>query len=725
MFVCLTSTETMAPMMDEMRPTALIHTDLLIRSEAIQAVNAPTVDHRIAALEDEEHELRGFAPRFAIPNPVYMTPDTDGVWEEVGKDTLVWRLRISSPGALSLNLGFTCYTMPEGGQLFIYASDFSQVLRPFTAQDNAEHGELWTPVLLSDDIMVEVTIPTSVKDELELELTSINVGYRGFGEIKDDKSGSCNIDVICSEGDDWGDEIPAVGVISTGGSLFCTGAMVNNTSEDQTPYFLTANHCSISSGNAASLVVYWNYESPTCGQQGGGSLSQWQSGSYWRAGYSSSDFTLVELDEDPDLSWNVTFAGWDRGNADPTSATAIHHPDTDEKSISFEYDPTQTASYLSSSSPGDGTHIRVIDWDQGTTEPGSSGSPLFDQNHRIVGQLHGGYAACGNDESDWYGRFSVSWDGGGSPSTRLSDWLDSGNTGAASVDTLVPGATGMSVTPLDGISASGPAGGPFTPDSTVYTLENLGETGFSYNVYAGQSWVSISNDSGYLGGYAATDVTLSINIDADTLPNGNYTDTVSFINTTDHEGDTTRPVTLGIGVPTVQYAWNMDVDPGWSTQGLWAWGQPTGSGGDYGGPDPTVGFTGDNVYGYNLSGDYENNLPETHLTSTAIDCTGLSEVTLKLRRWLGVEQPLYDHAYVRVSGNGTDWSIIWENTAEVADTSWTLQEFDISSIADGEATVYLRWTIGPTDGSWQYCGWNIDDIEIILHRCRDRHFHHD
>jgi hypothetical protein len=163
----------------------------------------------------------------------------------------------------------------------------------------------------------------------------------------------------------------------------------------------------------------------------------------------------------------------------------------------------------------------------------------------------------------------------------------------------------------------------------------------------------------------------------------------------------------------VVYSFPMDTDPGWTTQGLWAWGQPTGGGGQYGGPDPTSGYTGSNVYGYNLNGDYENYLAETHLTSTAIDCTGLSYVSLKFWRWLGVEQPLYDHAYVRVSNNGSTWTTIWENPTEITDSSWTLQEFDISAIADNQPTVYLRWTMGPTDVAWQYCGWNIDDVQIV------------
>ncbi|MDY7110321.1 MAG: M14 family zinc carboxypeptidase, partial [Planctomycetota bacterium] len=162
----------------------------------------------------------------------------------------------------------------------------------------------------------------------------------------------------------------------------------------------------------------------------------------------------------------------------------------------------------------------------------------------------------------------------------------------------------------------------------------------------------------------------------------------------------------------VFYEWNMTENPDWNTQGLWAYGQPTGGGGQYGNPDPTGGYTGDNVFGYNLNGDYENNLPERHLTSTAIDCTGLTNVGLRFYRWLGVEQPSYDHAYVRVSNDGIDWVTVWQNNATITDSAWSLQEYDISEVADDEPTVYLRWTMGTTDGGWRYCGWNIDDIQL-------------
>ena len=171
-------------------------------------------------------------------------------------------------------------------------------------------------------------------------------------------------------------------------------------------------------------------------------------------------------------------------------------------------------------------------------------------------------------------------------------------------------------------------------------------------------------------------------------------------------------VSITVGVPGLVYSFPLDQNPGWSGGGDWAFGTPTGGGGEHGYPDPTSGHTGDYVYGYNLSGDYSAGMSETDLTSTTIDCTNVTDVSVKFWRWLGVERPAYDHAYFRVSNDGLGWNTIWENSAEVADSSWTQVEYDISGVADGQPTLYLRWTMGVTDASWFYCGWNIDDIEI-------------
>ncbi|MHC4710073.1 MAG: proprotein convertase P-domain-containing protein, partial [Planctomycetota bacterium] len=864
-------------------------------------------------------------------------------------------------------------------QLLVYSADERHRLRPFTELDNEDHGELWTPIVPSDDIVIEVAIPDAVAGDLDLELTHIGHGYRGFGALLGGpaaRSGSCNVDVVCPEGDDWRDEISTVGVISTGGSTFCTGFMVNNTAYDLTPYFMTADHCGISAGNAASLVVYWNYEnswcrtpgSPESGGPGDGSLSEFQTGSFFRAEYGSSDFTLVLLDDDPDPDWQVGFAGWDRGPGDALSAVAIHHPNTDEKRISFEDDPTTTTGYLGNTVPGDGTHVRVEDWDLGTTEPGSSGSPLFNQDHQVIGQLHGGYASCTSQTSDWYGRFSVSWDGGGSPSTRLADWLDAAGTGATTVDTisglgmsitpsgdvlsygevggpftdptvtytlsnpspapidyavsltssfgmLLDGGTGpvtgtlaagggsaqvdvtlgpdiyglgagvyketinfddltnvttktrqhwveigqtlYSVAPDTGLTSSGPLAGPF-PDTQVYTVTSERPTPVQVEVSASDSWIALNGGAGpVIMELAGTgdwdDVIVGFSVEAEALPNGLYEGSVMFTNLSGGPGGTTRDVTLDVGrivyhstdtpqsivdnstttsyfevlddwcigdvdvdvdishtyigdliveltspvgttvrlhnrtggtsedivtrydddgegtppdgpgtlssfdfessagvwtltvsdnagadqgtlnswalrmspvagdcpTPQLVHAFPLETNPGWTTEGQWAWGQPTGGGGASGNPDPTSGHTGLYVYGYNLNGDYPDNMPEYHLTSTAIDCSEITGTRLRFWRWLGVEQPAYDHAFVRVSNDGTSWVTVWENTGSIADSAWTLQSFDVSGVADGQPTVYVRWTMGQTDGSVRYCGWNLDDVEIwgVLPSC--------
>ncbi len=166
---------------------------------------------------------------------------------------------------------------------------------------------------------------------------------------------------------------------------------------------------------------------------------------------------------------------------------------------------------------------------------------------------------------------------------------------------------------------------------------------------------------------------------------------------------------------------DFETDKGWTVSGgLWARGIPTGQGGDdptYGVPDPTEGCSGPNVYGYNLNGDYENALGEMHLTSPAIDCSNLNNVHLRFWRWLGVECPNFDHVYVRVSNNGTDWIDVWENGSTIADNFWMEMEYDISDVADGEENVYVRWTMGPTDYDMRYPGWNIDDVEVLSFNC--------
>jgi len=699
------------PALADVQPTA--HLQPVRPLAAVERLALPPVDAAKAAAEDEVRDLQGEPQRFAVPEKVAATPETHGTWDDLADPLFVlWRLVIEAPGALSLNAGFDAFRLPKGGRLVVHPPGGTSLAREFTDRDNQAHGELWTPVILGDAMVLELTLPRESRHDYALRLAQVGKGYRYFGQQLGAKSGSCNNDVVCPEGDPWRSEINSVAVYTLNGFWTCTGVMMNNTAEDGTPYFLTADHCGINGSNDASMVVYWNFQSPECGQQGGGPLTDSQTGAILRASYGSSDFTLVELEELPDPSWNVTYSGWDRSDADPQRAVAIHHPSTDEKSISFEDDPTTTTSYLGTTSPGNGTHIRVADWDDGTTEPGSSGSPLYNENKHVVGQLHGGYAACGNDLADWYGRLSVSWAGGGTASSRLSDWLDPVGLAPLTLDTLDPNATGLGVQPFAGLQAAGEPGGPFAPASIVYTLENRGETSLVFAVAADQPWLELSTAGGVLEPGATATVTVGLGPAAAGLPVGLYDGLVIFTNVSDGEGDTVRPVALQVGSVQTVYAWDLDTDPGWDREGEWSFGIPLGQGGQYGNPDPVAAYSGQNVLGYDLGGDYGNNLPEHALTTGAIDCTDLQAVSVRFRRFLNVEQPAYDHAYLRVSTDGATWTTVWENGSEITDSQWQLVEYDLSDHADGQPTVYLRWVMGTTDGSWQYSGWNLDDIEI-------------
>ncbi len=165
--------------------------------------------------------------------------------------------------------------------------------------------------------------------------------------------------------------------------------------------------------------------------------------------------------------------------------------------------------------------------------------------------------------------------------------------------------------------------------------------------------------------------------------------------------------------PVVVFATDLDIDPGWTTQGLWQFGVPQGSGGSaHGYADPSSGHTGSHVYGYNLDGDYSNSMNEYHLTSSAIDCSGSNDTRLRFWRYLNVEDPEWDHAYVRISTDGVNWDTVWENSSEITDDEWVEMVLDISGTADNHPTIYLRWIMGTTDYAYAYSGWNIDDIRI-------------
>lgn len=384
--------------------------------------------------------------RFAVPVPVAVSPRTHGAWTtEAGKP--VWRLAVSIPGAKHLNFGFTDYRLPAGATLTLRSLAGPDLRGPYTSAHSAA-GQLWTPVLRGESTELVLRLPDAAsRDALQLQLTQVGYGFRGFG-AQDEvtaKSGACNVDVACPAGDEWRDEIRSVARYTISGALLCTGSMVNNTAGDFTPYFLTASHCIPAHPLAPTTVFYWNYETATCGGTPNGSLDQTQTGSVMlstSAGetFVGSDFVLLQLLQAPPAEFKVYYSGWDRRDRAPVGVTGIHHPAGDEKRISHDFDGTAIANYIEEPTDGvTGTHIKVVRWDVGVTEGGSSGSGIWNTDHRLVGTLSGGYSSCqAATEPDWYGRMYSHWTDYPTPLTSLEFWLDPAGSGAEVLDGADP-----------------------------------------------------------------------------------------------------------------------------------------------------------------------------------------------------------------------------------------------------------------------------------------------
>ncbi len=400
-----------------------------VPAAAIDLVVMPGIDLPSINAQDDRRDAMGLPLRVAIPNECSITPATRGTWEHLANDRMMWRLRVHSPGAAHLNFGFEHIELPHSASLTIYSLDGLDVTDTYVRGD-LPVGQWWTRVILSDDVVIEVTVDSQQYADVKngLRLSWINEGYRGLGAAPHrGSSESCNIDVVCEMGDTWWDEIPSVGVYTVQGSWTCTGVMVNNTAEDQRPLFMTSDQCGINNGNDQSVVIYWNHQNSYCrtpgsgdsGGSGDGHLQHVSSGTTFLADNSFYDATIVELNTAPSASWGVTFAGWSRTNM-PSNGAGIHHPECAEKRISF---PDTTS--------GAGQYWRV-NWGDGRTAPGSSGSPLFDSNHRVIGLLCCGSSYCWNDDDDYYGRsFGGAW-------PDFSPWLDPAGSNPAYLDTLNP-----------------------------------------------------------------------------------------------------------------------------------------------------------------------------------------------------------------------------------------------------------------------------------------------
>lgn len=396
----------------------------------------------------------------------------------IGSDSIkLWLIQVESTTSYGMQFYFDKFKLPPGATLFFYNADTSTILGAYTSINNPADSTkpipFGTRYIQGNKIIIEYSEPYNAMFEGDIHITKIIHIFKNIFD-KDGPfggAGSCEINVSCPLGNGWESEINSVGLIlkydaSNGYSGWCSGVVLNNTNQDGTPYFLTANHCIDDNGtndvgfDYSSWTILFNHQTSNCSSDGSDVSASTVESSFAPSllysdgqGSPTSDYLLLQLNTPPhDLAtWGVCYAGWDRIEANGSNSfytVGIHHPSGDVKKISKDDDYPCSSDYGQSCGTGN-SHWRV-QWDEqaiqsdptnnrwGVTEAGSSGSPLFSVTHKVIGQLHGGSSLCNNTSGyDYYGKFSEDWTNSGS-GNGFAFYLDPANSGATSVETYCP-----------------------------------------------------------------------------------------------------------------------------------------------------------------------------------------------------------------------------------------------------------------------------------------------
>ncbi|MEZ5455745.1 MAG: hypothetical protein R3F04_06465 [Lysobacteraceae bacterium] len=455
----------------------------------------PALDTAKLAIEDSQTEgKRGVPVRYGVEAAFKAVSPTAKDWEALGDGRSRWVLDIQGQQGSALELTFSGLRLPAGGELRLFAAGEKQVTQVLTDGDNPPSGYFRSALIRGASARLEVVVPTDAIAYTTLSLDSVTQAYRDpFVALNQLKSGSCNIDTACSEGDAYRDQIRSVAhytFVSGGSGYVCTGQLMatGSTGDDiSAPRFTTAHHCISTSAEAGSMVLYWRYESPTCRTPGsaasGSALSSGiatatQSGTSLLATHAPSDFTVVQLNTPVPAAGTPFYSGWDRSGTTPAGSVGIHHPSGDEKRITLNTDALERSPSCIINGATASTHWYISEYEAGTTEGGSSGSGLWDPaSKRLIGVLSGGSASCSAPlESDCYGRLDAGWTGGGTSSTRMSDWLVRGGGSPTTMD----GHSGCNA-PTASLSSTAFSGGAKAGDTLTFTASASGGSGSGYS----------------------------------------------------------------------------------------------------------------------------------------------------------------------------------------------------------------------------------------------------
>jgi len=424
-------------------------------------------DMEVLQQEDWENAQLGYPrpDRMGVSVMVGLNTENSGTWTTLPDGSRIWRLGISVPDALALGVYYDNFYLPEGGRLFLYNQSRTQVIGAFTKENNPESGLFATEFIQGEEVTLEYHEAAGMTEKAAISISEVAYAYKDIEFVYDglNRGGAwpCMINVVCEEGDGWEDQIRGVARMSIKIGFYyywCSGSLINNTSHNRIPYFLSAEHCGegASTADRNQWVFYFNYQATTCGGTWGSSSNS-VTGCQLKAkdpvsGFDGADWDLMQLNTTPPVSYNVFYNGWNRENVPGQHGVGIHHPAGDIKKISTYSNPLVSSTWWN----GTASHWRVT-WSPtvgglSITQGGSSGSPIFDQDGHIMGDLSGGYESnsCSNPSPSWYGKVWWAWDqDGNTSSTRLKDWLDPTNTG----ETKIPGLNATILPPIVNFSA--------------------------------------------------------------------------------------------------------------------------------------------------------------------------------------------------------------------------------------------------------------------------------
>jgi lysyl endopeptidase len=413
--------------------------------------------------------------QFAVPVPVNLTPGNSGCLYNKGNEQ-VWIVGIRSKSAKSLNVILEPFQIPEGAYVYIYNSERTVIRGAFGSDNNNSSRVLPTMPVAGGELILEYHIPAGIDPEGTIGISQVSHDYLGlFG--RDSKDGRynisqpCNVDINCPAGVAYEKEKRAVCRIIVRGAELCSGVLLNNTNQQNRPFVLTAHHCISDSNDASKSIFVFGYESPWCDGPDGRILHS-IAGSLLQSTNTDIDFSLAELSSFPPFTYKPYLAGWDVTGTVPLKTAAIHHPEGDVKKLSLDLNSPVISTFTGLYANG---FWKILQWDSGTTEAGSSGSPLFDQNKRVVGILTGGEAVCGRSVNDYFARLSVIYDLSSLLWQQLKGWIDPAKTNLKQLNGRDPyTANWLTADTLSNIS------GTEVPVVTIYSSPGTGyATGFN------------------------------------------------------------------------------------------------------------------------------------------------------------------------------------------------------------------------------------------------------